>query len=156
MLHTSPYEPINIPEVDILTLISPAPPDPSLTPRRLLTNGERPSRSYTLAQLRTAATEFGKDLKALWGWKRGDVLTVYGVLQPLREDEGAPQGGPCVLGVQLCDDGLPEGGPRGGCLTHCNVAGYLFAKWGAGWVSHEARTVGQDNTGDWLLGVLPF
>lgn len=77
MPHTSPYPSITIPEVDIFTLLFSRPSRPFPDTKELLTDGERPSRSYTLAQLRTAATEFGRGLKALWGWERGDVLAFY-------------------------------------------------------------------------------
>ena len=35
------------------------------------------SRSYTYAQTRETAIEFGKGLKAQWSWKKGDVLALY-------------------------------------------------------------------------------
>ena len=35
------------------------------------------SRSYTYAQVRSTALDFGKGLKALWDWKKGDVLGLY-------------------------------------------------------------------------------
>ena len=34
-------------------------------------------RSYTYSQLRTAAIDFGKGLKGLWEWRKGDVLALY-------------------------------------------------------------------------------
>lgn len=34
-------------------------------------------RSYTYAQVRSTAIEFGKGLKAVWGWKKNDVLALY-------------------------------------------------------------------------------
>ena len=34
-------------------------------------------RSYTYAQVRDAAVNFGKGLKALWDWQKGDVLALY-------------------------------------------------------------------------------
>jgi 4-coumarate--CoA ligase len=34
-------------------------------------------RSYTYAQVKSTAIEFGKGLKALWDWQRGDVLALY-------------------------------------------------------------------------------
>ncbi|KUI54108.1 putative 4-coumarate--CoA ligase 1 [Cytospora mali] len=77
MPHSSPYPSITIPEVDVFTLLFSRPSRPFPDTKELLTDGERPSRSYTLSQLRDAATEFGKGLKALWGWKRGDVLAFY-------------------------------------------------------------------------------
>ncbi|KUI66323.1 putative 4-coumarate--CoA ligase 1 [Cytospora mali] len=77
MPHSSPYPSITTPEVDIFTLLFSRPARPFPDTKELLTDGERPSRSYTLSQLRNAATEFGKGLKALWEWKRGDVLAFY-------------------------------------------------------------------------------
>jgi 4-coumarate--CoA ligase len=35
------------------------------------------SRSYTYAQVRDTAIEFGKGLKAVWEWQKGDVLALY-------------------------------------------------------------------------------
>jgi long-subunit acyl-CoA synthetase (AMP-forming) len=35
------------------------------------------SRSYTYAQVRSTAIDFGKGLRALWDWKKGDVLALY-------------------------------------------------------------------------------
>jgi 4-coumarate--CoA ligase len=35
------------------------------------------SRSYNYAQVRNSAIDFGKGLKALWDWRKGDVLGVY-------------------------------------------------------------------------------
>jgi 4-coumarate--CoA ligase len=34
-------------------------------------------RSYTYAQVRSAAIEFGKGLKANWNWQKGDVLALF-------------------------------------------------------------------------------
>jgi acyl-CoA synthetase (AMP-forming)/AMP-acid ligase II len=34
-------------------------------------------RSYTYAQVKATAIEFGKGLKALWDWQKGDVLALY-------------------------------------------------------------------------------
>jgi 4-coumarate--CoA ligase len=35
------------------------------------------TRSYTYAQVRSTALDFGKGLKALWDWKKGDVLALF-------------------------------------------------------------------------------
>jgi 4-coumarate--CoA ligase len=77
MPHKSLYADVAIPDVDLFTLLFSRPSRPFPDTKEVFTDGERPSRSYTLAQLRTAATDFGKGLKALWGWKRGDVLAFY-------------------------------------------------------------------------------
>ncbi|MCJ1432061.1 hypothetical protein MMC27_001417 [Xylographa pallens] len=34
-------------------------------------------RSYTYAQVKSAAIEFGKGLKSVWEWKKGDVLALF-------------------------------------------------------------------------------
>ena len=34
-------------------------------------------RSYTYAQVKATAENFGKGLKALWDWQKGDVLALY-------------------------------------------------------------------------------
>lgn len=77
MPHKSLYTDVSIPDVDIFSLLFSRPARPFPDTKELLIDGESPSRSYTLAQLRNAATEFGKGLKALWQWKRGDVLAFY-------------------------------------------------------------------------------
>jgi 4-coumarate--CoA ligase len=35
------------------------------------------NRSYTYAQVRSTALDFGKGLKSVWEWKKGDVLAIY-------------------------------------------------------------------------------
>lgn len=35
------------------------------------------NRSYTWAQVKTTATEFGKGLRGLWDWQKGDVLALF-------------------------------------------------------------------------------
>lgn len=35
------------------------------------------SRSYTYSQVRSTAIEFGTGLRALWNWKKNDVLTLF-------------------------------------------------------------------------------
>lgn len=77
MPHKSLYPPIPIPEVDIFTHLFARPSLPFPDTKELLTDGEQPKRSYTYAQLRVAATDFGRGLKALWKWRRGDVLAFY-------------------------------------------------------------------------------
>lgn len=77
MPHDSPYQLLTIPEVDIFTLLFSRPCKPFPDTKEILIDAENPYRSYTLAQLRSAATEFGKGLKGLWKWKRGDVLAFY-------------------------------------------------------------------------------
>lgn len=81
MPHKSLYPSIPIPEVDIFTFLFSKDPQKKALPfspsKHILTDGEQPDRSYTWTQLRTAATDFGRGLKASWSWKRGDVLAFY-------------------------------------------------------------------------------
>ncbi|KAJ4397010.1 hypothetical protein N0V93_001234 [Gnomoniopsis smithogilvyi] len=77
MPHKSLYPPIPIPEVDIFTHLFARSSKPFHDTKELLTDGEQPSRSYTYAQLRVAATDFGRGLQAHWKWGRGDVLAFY-------------------------------------------------------------------------------
>lgn len=44
--------------------------------KELMTCGST-GRSYSWADLRSASVEFGKGLKAIWGWKKADVLALY-------------------------------------------------------------------------------
>lgn len=77
MPHASLYPSLAIPEVDIFTHLFARSTKPFPNTKEILTDGEQPSRSYNYAQLRTAATDFGRGLKALWRWRRGDVLAFY-------------------------------------------------------------------------------
>lgn len=77
MPQKSLYPSIPIPDVDIFTFLFSRTSKPFPDTKELLTDGERPHRSYTYAQLRVAATDFGRGLKALWKWKRGDVLAFF-------------------------------------------------------------------------------
>lgn len=82
MPHKSLYAPVSIPEVDIFTLLFEHKTSSSFSSfpdtKELLTDGQDPTRSYTRASLRAAATAFGRDvLEAQWGWRRGDVLAFY-------------------------------------------------------------------------------
>ncbi len=45
-------------------------------PPEIFTDGET-GRTYTFGELRSAALEFGRGLKSLWGWKAGDVLAFF-------------------------------------------------------------------------------
>lgn len=77
MPHKSLYPSIPIPDVDIFTFLFARTTKPFPDTKELLIDGERPTRSYTYAQLRVAATDFGRSLQALWNWRHGDVLAFY-------------------------------------------------------------------------------
>ncbi|TVY82768.1 putative 4-coumarate--CoA ligase [Lachnellula suecica] len=75
----SRFPDIDVPNVDLWTFLferksKPFPDDKgmfSLFPIGQMAN------FYTYAQVRSTALDFGKGLKALWGWKKGDVLALY-------------------------------------------------------------------------------
>ena len=50
-----------------------SPPHPNL---EIFTDAET-GRTLTFGELRSAALEFGKGLKAVWSWQKGDVLALY-------------------------------------------------------------------------------
>ncbi|EEP82863.1 conserved hypothetical protein [Uncinocarpus reesii 1704] len=72
----SHYPRVDIPDVDIWTLIfnqkNRAFPDD-----KIIYQDADTGRSYTYEQVRSTALEFGKGLKANWGWKKGDVLAIF-------------------------------------------------------------------------------
>ena len=72
----STYPPIHVPDTDIWGLLferkdRPYPDD------KVIYLDPYTNRSYTFAQVKTAAIDFGKGLKALWDWQKGDVLALY-------------------------------------------------------------------------------
>ncbi|KAL2367217.1 phenylacetyl-CoA ligase [Blastomyces gilchristii SLH14081] len=71
----SPYPLLDIPNVDLWTLLfenkeRPFPDD------QVIFQDADTLRSYTYAQVKSTALEFGMGLKAAWDWKKGDVLAI--------------------------------------------------------------------------------
>jgi hypothetical protein len=89
----STYPKLDIPNVDLWTFLFERkgrefPDDkgtPSVQPGELALTEEctviyvdaDTNRSYTYAQVRSTALDFGKGLKSVWEWKKGDVLGIY-------------------------------------------------------------------------------
>jgi len=48
-----------------------------LTPSTVIYKDANTGRTYTYAEVKTAAETFGKGLKAVWEWRKGDVLALY-------------------------------------------------------------------------------
>ncbi|KAF1973960.1 4-coumarate-CoA ligase-like protein [Bimuria novae-zelandiae CBS 107.79] len=72
----SSYPDVPIPDVDIWGLLferkdKPFPDD------KVIYVDPYTKRSYTYAQVKATAIEFGQGLKALWDWQKGDVLALY-------------------------------------------------------------------------------
>lgn len=94
MPHKSLFPPVDIPNVDLWTLLferdhlpfpedkgtslgpNPLWPPYSSFPLEIFTDGQT-GRTLTFAALRSTAVSFGKGLKALWRWRRGDVIALY-------------------------------------------------------------------------------
>lgn len=83
MVVKSPYSPIDIPEVDIPTLLFETKrPERCNYPRdRPLFIDAETEESLSLDQIHDLSRRFGQGLKDLWGWKRGDVLCIFSVNQ---------------------------------------------------------------------------
>ncbi|KAL8414655.1 hypothetical protein RB594_005751 [Gaeumannomyces avenae] len=73
---SSPYSPLDVPDVDLWTLLFERESKPFLDSKALFTDG-RTGHTLDYGRLRSAALDFGHGLKALWGWRRGDVLAFY-------------------------------------------------------------------------------
>lgn len=72
----SSYPPVDIPNVDIWTCLfenKDRPfPDDKLIYRDAITG-----RTYTYAQIKSTAIQFGTGLKSVWEWRKGDVLALF-------------------------------------------------------------------------------
>ncbi|KAK3300342.1 uncharacterized protein B0H64DRAFT_333715 [Chaetomium fimeti] len=77
MPYPSTFPPLDIPDgIDLWTLLLGNKRRDFPVTKEILTCDET-GRSYSWADLRSASIEFGKGLKATWGWEKGDVLAFY-------------------------------------------------------------------------------
>ncbi|OJJ46646.1 hypothetical protein ASPZODRAFT_132744 [Penicilliopsis zonata CBS 506.65] len=70
------YPPVDIPDVDLWTFLferkeRPFPED------QIIYQDADTRRCYTYQEVRQAALDFGKGLKAAWNWRKGDVLALF-------------------------------------------------------------------------------
>ncbi|QSZ35238.1 hypothetical protein DSL72_008107 [Monilinia vaccinii-corymbosi] len=72
----SRYPKLDIPHVDIWEFLFERKDRQFPDEKAIYTDAET-SRSYTYKQVRDTAIEFGKGLKAVWDWKKDDVLALY-------------------------------------------------------------------------------
>ncbi|ATZ46425.1 hypothetical protein BCIN_01g10250 [Botrytis cinerea B05.10] len=72
----STYPLLDIPQVDLWEFLFERKDREFPDDKAIYTDAET-SRSYNYKQLRDTAIEFGKGLKAVWEWKKGDVLALY-------------------------------------------------------------------------------
>ncbi|KAF2141881.1 uncharacterized protein K452DRAFT_358948 [Aplosporella prunicola CBS 121167] len=72
----SPYPPLQIPDVDIWSFLFERKDRPFPDDKVIYTDAET-NRSYTYAEVKQTAIDFGKGLKGLWDWQKGDVLNLF-------------------------------------------------------------------------------
>ncbi|MCJ1350697.1 MAG: hypothetical protein MMC33_000678 [Icmadophila ericetorum] len=70
------YPKVEIPNTDIWGLIFERTDRPFPDDKVIFIDAET-KRSYSFGQVRDAAIDFGKGLKAVWDWKKGDVIGLY-------------------------------------------------------------------------------
>ncbi|ORY11198.1 4-coumarate-CoA ligase-like protein [Clohesyomyces aquaticus] len=72
----SKYPLIDIPDTDVWGLMFER-KDRAYPDDKVIYYDPYTTRSYTYAQVKDTAIDFGKGLKALWDWQKGDVLALY-------------------------------------------------------------------------------
>lgn len=77
MSYPSTFPPLDIPDgIDLWSFLLGHKSRDFPVTKEILTCAET-GRSYSWADLRSASIEFGKGLKARWGWKKDHVLAFY-------------------------------------------------------------------------------
>ncbi|PMD52282.1 acetyl-CoA synthetase-like protein [Hyaloscypha bicolor E] len=72
----STYPKLAIPDVDLWTFLFER-KDRAYPDYKVIYVDADTNRSYTYAQVRSTALDFGTGLKSVWEWKKGDVLAIY-------------------------------------------------------------------------------
>ncbi|POS86209.1 hypothetical protein EPUL_001951 [Erysiphe pulchra] len=72
----STYKDVHIPNVDLWTFLFER-QDRKFPDHKVILIDPDTSREYTYDQVRRTAQVFGRNIKAIWDWKLGDVLAVY-------------------------------------------------------------------------------
>lgn len=72
----SSHPDVDVPNVDVWAFLFER-KDKSFADDKVIYADPETNRSYTFAQVKQTAIEFGKGLKAQWEWKKGDVLALY-------------------------------------------------------------------------------
>ncbi|KAH9818582.1 putative 4-coumarate--CoA ligase 1 [Teratosphaeria destructans] len=70
------YPPIDIPNVGLWDFLFESKDRPFSDDKKIFVDPDT-ARSHTFAQVKQGASDFGKGLRALWDWQRGDVLGMY-------------------------------------------------------------------------------
>lgn len=78
MPFTSPFKDLGIPtNVDVWSLVFDRKDVPFPTSKKVMTCAENTKLSHTWDQIKTASIDFGKGLKDLYKWRKGEVLALY-------------------------------------------------------------------------------
>ncbi|KAL8767745.1 MAG: hypothetical protein Q9209_005831 [Squamulea sp. 1 TL-2023] len=72
----STYPPVEIPPIDVWELLFER-KDISFPDDKVIYLDPETRRSYTYGQVRNTAIEFGKGLKSVWEWRKGNVLALF-------------------------------------------------------------------------------
>ncbi|KAF2763899.1 acetyl-CoA synthetase-like protein [Teratosphaeria nubilosa] len=70
------YPPIDIPNVGLWDFLFESKNRPFPDDKKIFIDPDT-ARSHTFAQVKQGASDFGKGLRALWNWQKGDVLGMY-------------------------------------------------------------------------------
>jgi 4-coumarate--CoA ligase len=83
MVIKSPYPHIDIPEVDIQTLLfeTKRPEHFNFPRNRPIFIDAKTERTLSLEQLHDQSRRFGQGLKEKWNWQKGDVMCIFSVNQ---------------------------------------------------------------------------
>ena len=72
----SPFPFLDIPTVDIWTLLFENKDRPFPDDKTIYVDADT-SRSYNYGQIKSVAIDFGKGLKSVWEWRKGEVLALF-------------------------------------------------------------------------------
>ncbi|KAH0551150.1 hypothetical protein GP486_007514, partial [Trichoglossum hirsutum] len=72
----SDYLPLNIPDIDIWAFLFERTDKPYPDDKVIYADSDT-KRNYTYTTVRDTAIGFGKGLKSIWNWQKGDVLALY-------------------------------------------------------------------------------
>ena len=74
----SSFPDVKIPDLDLWAFMFNNPEKPSFPDSQIIyRSATNPSRTYSFAEVKAAATAFGEGLQNLWDWQKGDVLAIY-------------------------------------------------------------------------------
>ncbi|KKY19534.1 putative 4-coumarate- ligase [Diplodia seriata] len=72
----SPYPSLDVPNLDVWAFLFDRKDKPYPNDQVIYLDANT-NRTYTYAQIKSTAEDFGKGLKGLWDWQKGDVLAIF-------------------------------------------------------------------------------